>query len=483
MKKEWKPEDVFGQRPATGMAGEDGGRLGRGKSPEDPRHGGRVEGAQRGGTKGAAEREDKEDSGPPVMLRMMDRDRQLMGMLAEVRYLAMEHLQRVLYAERSGINLHKRLLALAGIGKHGVPEPFLKRLSYRDWQGAAKSVWVLTALGYTVADAVLPKPAKRPAAEVGAAFIEHGLMLNELYVRLLEAPLKQALEEARLRAQQDADPKRAFVRLKSGLYARAAHPGFRWLSHDETRLPWKQYDSKKGKKYGRLIVPDATLEIPGVVTLTGREYIDRDDGKLKPAPVYEYAGRRFFLECETGSHSIASESDEKTGSTLAKLSRYESFINGYAGNPGHDDYSTHYSRQYPDNFLPYLFFLVRTESRAKSINAAIKAEQGRYPGDFKLKARALTLEDATTYLLKALDLVAPPAVPPAAVPAPQPAARRREKVLVSGEVRLIDGFFTEAIANHHLVRVDAKRRGVEMPPYPATREAMLALLEKLKKVG
>ena len=126
---------------------------------------------------------------------------------------------------------------------------------------------------------------------------------------------------------------------------------------------------------------------------------------------------------------------------------------------------------------------MRTESRAKSINDAIETEQARSAGDFKLKARAYTLEGATKYLLTALGQVAPPAAPPAAVPAGHPAARRREKTVVSGEVRLIDSFFTEATANHRLIRVDAKQRGVEMPPYPATREQMRALLDKLKKTG
>ena len=65
--------------------------------------------------------------------------------------------------------------------------------------------------------------------ESGVSFIEHGLMLNELYVRVLEAPLLQALATAQQRAAQEKRPSRSFTRLKAGLYARAAVPGMQAL--------------------------------------------------------------------------------------------------------------------------------------------------------------------------------------------------------------------------------------------------------------
>lgn len=363
----------------------------------------------------------------------------MMGVLATVRYLSMEQLRRLFFADRHIVNLHKRLLALAGEGKHGVAHPWLKRLSYLTREGAARSAWTLTPLGYNVADAVMPTPPKRPATEPGSNFMEHGLMLNELYVQLLEAPVTRALADARARAQQTARPSRAFARLQRRLYARAAQPGFQWLSHDEVRLPWQEYVMKKHRSYDRVIVPDAVLELPG-------------------------AGRRYFLECETGSHSIRAQSDEKEGATVAKLARYVEYVLGYAGNPSPGERATWYTRQYPDGLTPRLVFLVPTATREASVNRAIKECQGHFGRS--IAARAFTVEGMATSVLEKLGV---PALP----------ARKPRRPLVSAEVQLIRGFFEQAIATHHAVRVDARQRGMPLPPYPASREQMQALLEKL----
>jgi hypothetical protein len=67
-----------------------------------------------------------------------------------------------------------------------------------------------TELGYDVAERVLPEPPKVPTANMGAAFIEHDLALNEFYVRLIEVPLKAELAALRAQAQQEANPAKAF---------------------------------------------------------------------------------------------------------------------------------------------------------------------------------------------------------------------------------------------------------------------------------
>jgi hypothetical protein len=119
----------------------------------------------------------------------------MMGVLATVRYLLMEQLRRLFFADRHIISLHKRLLALAGEGKHGLPRPYLKRLSYLTRDGQRQSAWTLTTLGFNVAESVLPTPPKRPTKEPGSNFMEHGLMLNELYVQLCSATITSPQRE------------------------------------------------------------------------------------------------------------------------------------------------------------------------------------------------------------------------------------------------------------------------------------------------
>jgi hypothetical protein len=149
-----------------------------------------------------------------------------------------------------------------------------------------------------------------PKAAAGANFIDHGLLLNELYVQLLELPLKAALAAAKGRAALEARPSRSFDKAKAGLYARAASPAFRWRSHDEVRLPWREYGMwEREKDVDRLIVPDATLEVPGPFVRRGRW------------GTQAYAGRRFFIEAETGSQTLVAMGDTKPGATLNKVKR------------------------------------------------------------------------------------------------------------------------------------------------------------------
>ena len=83
--------------------------------------------------------------------------------------------------------------------------------------------------------------------------MEHGLLLNGLYVQVIGAQVRQALALARQRAQHEARPSRALHRLKADIYAQAAHPGFRWLTHDAVTLPWKEKDAETNKTRDRLI--------------------------------------------------------------------------------------------------------------------------------------------------------------------------------------------------------------------------------------
>ena len=383
-------------------------------------------------------------------LRLTDRDRELMAAVATVRYLAMEQLKRLFFPQRNGINLHKRLLALAGEGRHAVPQAYLKRLTYRNWEGMPLHAWALTPLGYAVGAGVLREPPKTPLVEAGANFVEHGLMLNELYVQLLEAPLKFFLADARAKAKGAARPSRAFNRLKANLYARATQARFRWHTTDAVRLPWRESD-RDGKTRDRVLVPDAVLELPA-------------------------QSRRFFLECETGSHSIVAESDEKQGATLAKLARYEEYVHGFAGNLLDGDRSTWYSKQHPDGFAPKVIFLVRTEARQASVNAAI--EEWRTKGH-RLRAEAYTVERAAASFLKKLGPTNGEDAQRARGNEQPGAGLRGPRTVASGELRLLIGHCYAAHVVIKQARADARARGSPVPDYPADQEQIAHLLAKL----
>jgi len=281
---------------------------------------------------------------------------------------------------------------------------------------------------------------KVPTAEVGAAFIEHHLMLNELYVQLLQAPVKAALAAARLRAQRERDPARALERLKAPLYAQAATPAFRWHASDLVRLPWRQYDETTGKTRDRLILPDAVLELPE-------------------------RGRRYFLECETGSHSIVAASDEKRGTTVAKLERYEEYLFGLAGNGPKE---THCRANYPDGFESTVLFLVRNTARQASVSRAIAEwRQGR--AGQPLRAQALTVESAAAEFLRMLGHSPVAAAPPV----------KPKREVVSGEVRLVRGFYVSALASLKGARARARFRQDPVPAYPDETDGVKDLLERL----
>ena len=395
-----------------------------------------------------------------------------MAILATVRYLTMEQIARLMFAERNTINLLKRLLALAGQGKYGVEQPYLKRLSYPDWLGQPQTAWMLTPLGYNVAESVLSNPPRRPSAETGAKFMEHGLMLNELYVQLLEAPLRQALATARRRAERENRPSRSFTKMKAGLYARAVHPGLRWQSHDEVRLPWRGYDNghragSPGKERDRVIIPDATLEIPGELIRTARHGAQT-----------KYAGRRWFLEAETGSQSVEAEGDTKPGATINKLDRYTSYIHSYAGNPLDDDHSTWYTRAWPDGFEPSLLFLVRTAGRAATVNAAIKqwVSQGNRN---QINAKALTVEEAATELLGVLG-PSWGATLPAGRKGPD---QRKSQSFASGEFQLLLDFSRAAFLVIQNLRAVAREREEPLPEYPKQVEEVRELVARLAAGG
>src|SRR6266849_7779934 len=138
--------------------------------------------------------------------RLTDKDRQLIGVLAIARYLSNQQLHRLFYSGRTAKTMCKRLRYLAGEGRRRFNRPYLHRLAYRTHDGRYVDLWALTAAGYATAQTVLGAPLKVPREDVGAAFREHLVTLNELLIALL-AP-------------------------STGTYARVRQTNFRWIASD-----------------------------------------------------------------------------------------------------------------------------------------------------------------------------------------------------------------------------------------------------------
>jgi hypothetical protein len=94
-----------------------------------------------------------------------------------------------------------------------------------------------------------------------------------------------------------------------------------------------------------------------------------------------------FIECETGSHTLVPVSRDKPAATVRKAERYEAFLRGLADVPNR---MTHYARTYPDGWPAEVAFLVPTEGRRPSTEAALaRLEASRH-----VTFRVCTLEGA-----------------------------------------------------------------------------------------
>ena len=181
---------------------------------------------------------------------------------------------------------------------------------------------------------------------MGAAFAEHFVLLTDLFVDLVRPYLQAGLALGRL--------------------------PFRWDVMEQVELPWRE-GGVSGEKRTRVVRPDAVVEMPA-------------------------ARRRFFIECETGSHTLVPRSPEKHQATLRKLERYDDYVCGLADVPAG---LSHYQVAHPDGWPCELLFVVPTGSRQQSTASVV--------GTFRasrnarcVSALALALPEAAAYLRKFL---------------------------------------------------------------------------------
>jgi hypothetical protein len=181
-----------------------------------------------------------------------------------------------------------------------------------------------------------------PGGDVGPAFLEHSLLLNELLVELVVG-----------------------VRAETGREPLLDLP-FRWFTENSGCAEFRYYDRSRCSVEEARIRPDAILEI----------------GEPR---------RRVFLECETGAHTLVSSDPTSTGATWAKIQRYTHLL---AGGVGQHDARTPYSIVWPDGFRPVLLFLTASERRRDAIRKLV-ADPKR---GVRITVRGYTFREAAVLL-------------------------------------------------------------------------------------
>jgi hypothetical protein len=254
---------------------------------------------------------------------LTERDRALLSYVAIARYASAEQLHRLFFDGPSKKQTYRRLAKLCAPGNRPGEGACLRRLEYRRHEGTGVPVWALTAYGRSLVVPLVPWLRLPAAHDVGARFLEHTLLLNDVLTGIVE----------RLRVS-------ASVPL-------AALP-FRWLAEDDGILEYDHYDRSTAKTSKAVLKPDAIVEVPG-------------------------RRRRLFVEAETGTQSIATAHPDRTGAIMSKLARYAAFFTGLAKD---GDRETWYEAAFVDDFVPRLVFLVHSDERLVRVNAAVKAWLG-----------------------------------------------------------------------------------------------------------
>jgi Replication-relaxation len=351
-------------------------------------------------------------------VRLVPRDVVLMSHLAIARYLTAQQIHELVFPSCTARVARRRIDLLSASGGNG---PYLTSIRYRAVTGPMIA-YRLTDQGYATAQPHLGAELKIPLKDIGAEFLAHTLELNNLYLGLARSAPRRDGE------QLDAAP---------------ARQPFRWLNSESVRLPWLHYEPGGDSLQNKRIEPDAVLESAQL-------------------------GRRWFLECEMGGHSI-SNPDPKSGSTLAKIRRYAEFHSGYADARAKE---THYERCYADRRPAELVFLVGSSTRREHIEAVIAAwrrEEGQLSTDKSsaaLQVRAVTFADASGVFRQQLGL-------DLAVP-----ARKDQLAISPQDLRRVLTFTAGLYDFFKAARGAARAAGACEPEYPEGRDFIVELLDR-----
>jgi len=366
-------------------------------------------------------------------LKLGDRDYQLLAVMAEARCLSAEQLRRLFFRAGDESIMRRRMAKLAA-----GPRGLVKRVEWYERSGV-KFAWCLTPAGYAEAERFTESPRDVPRDDIGAEFLDHHVLLTDLFVGLLAAPVDAAVAklDARLGRQQIGR-----------VFARGAHPGFRWLVVGDRDLPWKQPNA--GQLEARVLRPDALFEL-----LASR--------------------RRIFVESEIGTHTIVAVSASKTGATTSKMDRYESFCTLLSGPATR---KTWYAERFSDGFKPEVLFLVRTALRATSVQRAVEAWRIAHPLAV-CTFRVATVEQAVTSLLPQVSSATAPS--PGASEKVAPPVPKSPGVLAAPDVKVLLNYFASAQADFKARRDRARASGAVPPAYPTNEREVYALLQRLRE--
>ncbi len=273
---------------------------------------------------------------------LTERDLRLFGYLAVARYLSAEQVQKLVADHASPQVAYRRLRRLCQPSRHGADEPYLRRYNFRRSDGVNFPMWALSPLGWAEAEKVVPYVTQpRTPRELGWQFLQHEVLLTDILVGLILA-------------------------LREAPHAPITDLPFRWFSEPEEQLAFSLYDSEAGLMTPTALRPDAILEAPGMP-------------------------RRFFIEAETGSHSITTASPLNYGVVLKKLQRYAAYFTGFI-EKGSD--ATWYSRAFPDRMFPELVFVVHAVGRRERVEGAVRKYLGDARSVTPFAVRVMTFQEA-----------------------------------------------------------------------------------------
>ncbi|MGO9830213.1 MAG: replication-relaxation family protein [Myxococcaceae bacterium] len=352
-------------------------------------------------------------------VKLTDRDRDVLGLLVLARYLTAAQVYRLAFAGKHPSLAYRRLLRLSR--EDGQPA-FVRQRFFRDYDGNRRAVWAPTPYALKAALSRSASLPELPKHDVGAQFLEHLLQLNELLVALWQGGPR---------------------------CPRATHPAFRWVPSDRVRLVWGEWEMREGRRQQRVIQPDAVLEVP----------------RQK---------RRYFLECEMGTHTIVPNQGSSPGATVAKADRYQRFLGDASGLDGR---RTHYDTQYPDGFAPDVLFLVLNRGRADSVNAALVSWRKKTGARRPTAMRTLTFEEATVELRQLAGL---PALAHATSVEHERAGWGKETYLVAEDVAVLRQYVQESVGSIKRARAVFRQLGrPDLPEYPVNYERAYALLDRI----
>jgi len=200
----------------------------------------------REGKEEAREKEEETES-PTSIVRLTGRDKELMGHVATARYLTLQQLKKIVFVRSlngkeggrasgkegpSDIVCRRRLMRLCE-----VRPAYLRRLQYRNREGAWVAVYATEPLGHSVARQMLGRAPAPAVQDVKAQFLEHTVRLNDLYVALAEGCARRRISPLR-------------------------YP-FWWISTDNVGLAWQELSGRTGRMEERRLVPERRRYPPG----------------------------------------------------------------------------------------------------------------------------------------------------------------------------------------------------------------------------